>query len=472
METTKVKRIYLIAICGTAMASLAAMLRGRGYTVLGSDVDVYPPMSTFLEQQGITVFRGFDPSHLQPEPDLVIIGNVMSRGNEEVETVLEKKMHYVSLPEVMREFFIRGRRSIVVGGTHGKTTTTAMLAWIFTSSGRDPGFLLGGITQNFGSGFRDGLGPEFIIEGDEYDTAFFDKGPKFLHYLPEILIINNIEFDHADIYDTIDQIKLNFKRLLNIVPRNGLFLAGSEDNNVKSLIPFAFCPVQTFGLDDSCEWWAENITAVQNGLNFAVIRKNQFVGDLTIPLYGDHNIRNALVAVAAATHVGIDFEKIQSAFRTFKGVRRRMELRGKENGVSIYDDFAHHPTEIRATLSAGRREHPASKIWAVFEPRTATTRRKVFQQALAEAFVDADFVIITPVHRPDKTTPDNLLSVEKLVDDLTKQQIPAKMLASVDLIVDYLADNTGPGDIVITLSNGGFDNIHQKLLNRLKSKIM
>lgn len=468
IDVKKINRIYFVAICGTAMASLAALLKSRGYTVYGSDRDVYPPMSTFLQDQDIPVFQGFDPAHLEPKPDLVVIGNAMSRGNVEVEAILEQKLHYVSLPEVLKEFFIRGRRSIVVTGTHGKTTTTAMLSWVFTTSGRDPGFLLGGIAQNFGSGFRDGKGPEFIIEGDEYDTAFFDKGPKFLHYLPEVLIVNNIEFDHADIYDSIDQIKLNFRRLVNLVPRNGLFLAGAEDKNVQELIARAFCPVQTFGLAPECEWRAENIVPNAMGLNFTVIRKDQALGDIFIPMFGLHNVRNTLAAVAASSHVGIKFDQIRKSFLSFQSVRRRMELRGVVNEIYVYDDFAHHPTEVRATLNAGRHKHPTAKIWAVFEPRTATTRRKVFQTELANAFADADEVLVTPVHRPDKTTPDNLFSVEQMIADLNAKDIRAATMPNVDVIVDYIAAQVQPGDVILALSNGSFDNIHEKLLTRLK----
>ena len=467
MDPNQIKRIYMIAICGTAMGSLAAMLKSRGYDVLGSDTDVYPPMSTFLSDHGIKVYSGFDEAHLDEKPDLVVIGNAMSRGNPEVEATLEQKLRYASLPEVLREVFIRGRRSITVTGTHGKTTTSALLAWIFTHAGRDPGFLLGGIAQNFDAGFRDGKGPEFIIEGDEYDTAFFDKGPKFLHYLPEILIVNNIEFDHADIYDNIDQIKLNFQRMVNIVPRNGLFLAGAEDENVRELLPRAFCPVQSFGLDASLDWHADDIETSENGVEFAVIHRGSFLGKVFIPMFGDHNIRNVLAAIAAGTHVGIDFKKIKDALAKFKSVKRRMELRGEVNKIKVYDDFAHHPTEVQATLNAMRKRFPNSKIWAIYEPRTATARRKIFQKKFITAFDDADFVLIAPVNRPDKTTPDNLFSIEKLISDLTERNVDSKAFGSVDAIVDFLTTSAKPEDIIITLSNGGFGGIHDKLLTRL-----
>src|SRR5712691_11663304 len=366
------QNIYLIGICGTAMASLAGMLREKGYSVTGSDSDVYPPMSDFLEQIGIPVFKGFNAENIQKsKPDVVVVGNALSRGNVEVEYVLDSGIRYASMAETVKELFIRGKNSIVVAGTHGKTTTTAMLAWILDAAGRKPSFLVGGVAENFGRSFQVSDGPDFVIEGDEYDTAFFDKGPKFLHYLPRIVLLKNIEFDHADIYDNLDALKTAFRRLINIVPRSGLIVAGIDSPVVKELIPAAFSRVATCGIGTG-EWQAAKIETRSDGMAFDVVRMESHVGHFTIPLPGAFNVQNALGTIIAAKELGLQNDVIQGALSTFKSVKRRLEIRGEVNGIVVYDDFAHHPTAVHETLRAVRERHGDARIWAVFEPRSQT----------------------------------------------------------------------------------------------------
>jgi len=461
------KRIYFLAICGTAMASLAAMLKTKGYEVFGSDDGVYPPMSTFLAEQDIPVFDGFDPAHLQPTPDLVVVGNVISRGNVEIEEILAQHIPYVSLPDALREFIVRGRRSIVVTGTHGKTTTAALLAWIFDHAGRDPSFLIGGIPNNFARGFQIGSGQDVILEGDEYDSAFFDKVAKFLRYMPDIGIINHIEFDHADIYSNLDEIKLAFRRFVNLIPKNGLLVACHDFAVVQEVSAKAFCPVESFGLASGAHWRAIDIAMTPEETQFKVLKKAVSLGSVNLPIPGQHNIRNALAAIAVAHHVCIGFDKITTALEGFTGVKRRLELKGSANGVSVYDDFGHHPTAVRETLAAFRAQHPNQRIWALFEPRTATTRRNIFQQEFAQAFVDADAILVAPVNRPDKAPAGQVFSPEKLTTDLRQQGKIAEHLDSVDAIVDYLLRNVCKDDLVITFSNGPFGDIHRKLIEAL-----
>jgi len=470
MNLDNVKKIYFLAIAGTAMASLAAMMKEKGYEVYGSDDGIYPPMSTFLAENNIPVFDGFDPSHLSPKPDLVVVGNVISRGNVEIEEILARHIPYISLPDAIREFFIRGHRSIVVTGTHGKTTTTSLLAWIFDFAGRKPGFLIGGIPENFGRGYQVGEGEDFIIEGDEYDSAYFDKVAKFLRYMPDVGIINHVEFDHADIYNSFDEIKTAFMRFVNLIPGNGLLVACYDYETVREVCEKAFCPVQSFGLNSDNEWKAEDISVIKTGTKFSVIHKTERVGSVYIPLPGLHNVRNALAAIAVATFAGIPFSTIREALEKFKGVKRRLELKGVANGIEIYDDFGHHPTAVRETLSAFRAQHPQKMIWALFEPRTATTRRNIFQDEFVRTFDDADAVMIAPVHRPDKAPAGQVFSAEKLAQDLQKRGKQALSFTSVDEIVTYLVKNLKSGDIVVTFSNGPFGNIHQKLLSELENR--
>lgn len=462
--------VYFIAICGTAMAALAAMLKSLGYRVRGSDKDVYPPMSTFLAEQGIPVYEGFDAAHLEPAPDLVVIGNAMSRGNPEVEAVLERKLHYTSMPEALKEFFLRDRYSVVVTGTHGKTTTSSMIAWTLEHAGHDPSFLIGGIPCNFQQGFKHGSGRHFVVEGDEYDTAFFDKGPKFMHYLPDVAVINNIEFDHADIYGSLEEIKVAFRRFVNIIPRNGLLVAGADDPVVMELAQRALCPVHSFGLAPDATWRAEGVTVGPEGTRFVAWYRGSKEVEIRTRLTGVHNVRNALAAIAVGRFLGLSCAQIAEALALYQGVRKRLELRAEVNGIKIYDDFAHHPTAIKETLAGVRALYPEAGIWALYEPRTATARRKVFQLEFAECFGAADHVVIAPVHRPDKVRPEELFSVPQLVADLRARNKDAYHFPDVDAIASFVAAEARPGDVIVTLSNGDFEGIHDKLRQALERK--
>ncbi|PYS38557.1 MAG: UDP-N-acetylmuramate:L-alanyl-gamma-D-glutamyl-meso-diaminopimelate ligase [Acidobacteria bacterium] len=449
------------------MASLAGMLRERGHLVCGSDSDVYPPMSDFLDRLGITVFKGYSAANIEnAKPELVVIGNALSRGNVEIEYVLDAGIRYASMAETVKEFFIRGKNSIVVAGTHGKTTTSAMMAWILEVAGRRPSFLVGGIAENFGRSFQIADGAEFVIEGDEYDTAFFDKGPKFLHYLPRIVLLKNIEFDHADIYADLEAIKTAFRRLINIVPSSGLIIAGVDSPVVRELIPAAFSRVATVGIGIG-EWQAVRIQAMNDGMAFDVVRSESLIGQFTIPMPGTFNVQNALGAIIVAKELGIGNDVIQSALSSFKSVKRRLELRGEVKGVRVYDDFAHHPTAVRETLQAVRQRDPESRVWAVFEPRSQTCRRRVFEQAFIEAFEPADISVIAPVFGAAHLDPEQTLSPTRVVEGIRARGGNALMLASTEDILRHLAAEARAGDHVVIMSNGGFDNIHNRLLERL-----
>jgi len=462
------QKIYLIGICGTAMASLAGMLREKGYAVSGSDSDVYPPMSDFLARLEIPVFKGFNAENIQKtKPDLVVIGNALSRGNVEIEYVLDSGLRYASMAETVKELFIRGKQSIVVAGTHGKTTTTAMLAWILEVAGRKPSFLVGGIAENFGSSFQVRDGPDFVIEGDEYDTAFFDKGPKFLHYLPRIALLKNIEFDHADIYADLEAIKTAFRRLINIVPRSGLIVAGIDSPVVTELIPAAFSRVATAGLGTG-EWQAVNIKTTADGMDFEILRSDSNTGSFAIPLPGTFNVQNALGAIIVARDLGIPDEVIRRALSTFKSVKRRLEIRGEVNGIVVYDDFAHHPTAVQETLRAVRERHPHARVWAVFEPRSQTCRRKIFEPAFIQSFDPADVILIARVYGASHLAPAETLSPDRVAEGIRARGKRAFTFASTAEIVSLVASEARPGDHVVIMSNGGFDNIHVKLLERLR----
>ncbi len=462
------QKIYLIGICGTAMASLAGMLREKGYAVSGSDSDVYPPMSDFLARLEIPVFKGFNAENIQKtKPDLVVIGNALSRGNVEIEYVLDSGLRYASMAETVKELFIRGRQSIVVAGTHGKTTTTAMLAWILEVAGRKPSFLVGGIAENFGSSFQLRDGPDFVIEGDEYDTAFFDKGPKFLHYLPRIVLLKNIEFDHADIYADLEAIKTAFRRLINIVPRSGLIVAGIDSPVVTELIPAAFSRVATAGLGTG-EWQAVNIKTTADGMDFEILRSDSNTGSFAIPLPGTFNVQNALGAIIVARDLGIPDEVIRRALSTFKSVKRRLEIRGEVNGIVVYDDFAHHPTAVQETLRAVRERHPHARVWAVFEPRSQTCRRKIFEPDFIQSFDPADVILIARVYGASHLAPAETLSPDRVAEGIRARGKRAFTFASTAEIVSFVASEARPGDHVVIMSNGGFDNIHIKLLERLR----
>ena len=445
------------------MASAAVAMHELGYQVTGSDQDViYPPMSTFLAERSIRVMAGYAEVNLAHRPDLVVVGNAISRGNPEAEAVLERKLRYCSLPELLKEFFIRGRRSLVVTGTHGKTTTASLLAWVLESAGLNPSFLIGGIPRNLGQGARFTDSEWFVIEGDEYDTAFFDKRSKFVHYLPEVAIVNNLEFDHADIFLTLADIQLSFRRFIHLIPRNGLLLANGDEANITPLLDVRHCPVKRFGLGAANELKASGLVLKDDSSEFE-LGGTRF----RIPMVGELNVRNALAVTAAARHCGIRDSVIQSAFDSFLSVKRRMEVRGEAGGVTVIDDFGHHPTAIRETIRALRVKFPGRRIWAVFEPRSNTTRRNVFQQELVDALERADAVVVAEVARLEQLPLGERLDPEKLMQDLRLTGKPAAYLPTVESIVDHVGSGARPGDVVCVFSNGGFGDIHNRLLARL-----
>jgi UDP-N-acetylmuramate: L-alanyl-gamma-D-glutamyl-meso-diaminopimelate ligase len=464
------RRIHLIGICGTAMATLAAMLKRRGYDVRGSDQDVYPPMSDFLAAEGIPVSSGYQAEHITSDLDLVVVGNAISRGNAELEEVLDRKIRYCSLPEAIRDTFLWGARSVVIAGTHGKTTTTSLTGWVLTHGGLDPSVLVGGIALNFGeagSSYRLGQGRDFVIEGDEYDSAFFDKTAKFLKYLPDIAVINNVEFDHADIYADIDAVTLAFRRLVALVPRRGLLLLGADSPAALALKGKAVSRVETFGTGSEADWQAYELAPAGAATMFRVRRGGAPFGQFEVPLVGTHNVRNALAAIAVAVEAGMSVERIGEALRQFRGVKRRLEVVGTAAGVTVYDDFAHHPTAVAETLAGLRASNPGARIWAVFEPRSASSCRRVFQEDFAKAFGPANEVLVAPVFR--STLPEaERLSVPRLIRDLNDRGLSARQADSLDDIVDGIVREHRPGDLVVLMSNGGFGGIHQKLLRALQ----
>lgn len=452
------------------MAPVAGMLKERGYHVTGSDVGVYPPASTLLDSLGIRWNEGFHEENLKPSPDLVVIGNVIARGNPELEYILDEKIPYCSMPQLLEYYFISGHTSIVVAGTHGKTTTTAMLAWIFHVAARRPDFLVGGVVPNFNErSYGLGGGEEFIIEGDEYETAFFDRGPKFLHYHPDELILTSLEYDHADIYPDLASIALQFRRLVNLVPRRGRILIWGESPDLKEVVGKAFCPVETFGLTPECDWCAGDILWHDNATEFRVACRGNEVSRIRMPIAGRHNVIDALAAIALAHGRGIECEAIERAFATFQSVRRRMEIKGEAAGILVVEDFAHHPTAIRMTLDAARTRWPGRKIWAAIEPRSNTMRRKIFQDVLPDALAIADAVVIGPVSRAQLLEEGARLSPEGIAESLRQRGRSARAFDSAAEIADYLMENAKSGDLVMVMSNGSFDGLCGKLLEKLKS---
>jgi UDP-N-acetylmuramate: L-alanyl-gamma-D-glutamyl-meso-diaminopimelate ligase len=462
------KHIHLIGICGTAMASLAGMLNERGFRVTGSDAAAYPPMSDFLASLGIPVAQPFDARNLQPHPDLVVVGNAISRGNAELEHVLDERIPFCSLPQILHDEFLRGKEVIVVAGTHGKTTTTSMLSWIFHSAGKQPSFLIGGIAENFGSSFGLGSGKHFILEGDEYDTAFFDKGPKFLHYFPDSVVLTSVEFDHADIYKDLDAVETSFKRLVNLVPRRGRIVAIDTGASVERCIAKAFCPVERYGLSASANWRISDLRFEPTRTSWTVVRDGERWADFEFALAGEYNVCNATAAAAMASGCGIDVGEIQKALRTFRSVKRRLEVKAQVNGVTIIDDFAHHPTAIAGTLTALRSRFPGSRLWVILEPRSNTLRRNVFQHELANSLALADDVIVAGVFKSDSIPAAERLDLMAVGADLQARGKRARIISGADGIVQVIAPELRSGDVVAILSNGGFDGIYEKLPARLK----
>ncbi|MGH9524949.1 MAG: UDP-N-acetylmuramate:L-alanyl-gamma-D-glutamyl-meso-diaminopimelate ligase [Terriglobales bacterium] len=483
------KHIHLIGICGTAMASLAGMLKAREFRVTGSDNAVYPPMSDFLARLGIAVAQPFDAKNLEPRPDLVVVGNAISRGNAELERVLDERIPLTSMAALLREQFLRGSETIAVAGTHGKTTTTSMLAWIFETAHRKPSFLVGGIAENFGGSFQLGSG-EFIIEADEYDTAFFDKGPKFLHYFPDAVILTSVEFDHADIYRDLEAVKTAFKRLVNLAPRRGVIVAwdgesstnnptlrqnqpegwATQKSNLDECVARAFCRVERYGFGENSQWRIADLRQEPERSSWTLLRSGKAWGNFEFAIAGEYNVLNASAAAAMAAQYGIKPAQIAEALRTFKSVKRRLEVRAEVNGVTIVDDFAHHPTAIAQTLGALRTRYPGRRMWAVLEPRSNTLRRRVLQKELVEALAQADAVVVAAIFKSEAIPENERLDVQAVVHDIEQRGRPAWHLADADAIVKKIVPELKAGDVVAVLSNGGFGGIHEKLAGELKRR--
>jgi len=472
MLKTKPKHIHLIGICGTAMASLAGMLQERGFRVTGSDAAAYPPMSTFLESLGIPVAQPFAEGNLNPRPDLVVVGNALSRGNVELELVLDQRIPFCSLPQLLHDEFLVGKEVLVVAGTHGKTTTTSMLAWIFENAGLRPSFLIGGIAENFGRSFGLGEGKHFILEGDEYDTAFFDKGPKFLHYFPDSVILTSVEFDHADIYKDLDAIERAFKRLVNLVPRRGRIIGfdagGSVDASIDRCLAKAFCPVERYGAPARANWTITNLKLGERQTSWSVLRDEKHWADFEFGLGGEYNVWNATAAAALAAHCEIPRDAIAQAIRTFRSVKRRLEVKAEVSGIIIIDDFAHHPTAIEQTIRALRSRYPQSRLWVILEPRSNTLRRNVLQEALAHSLAQADEVVIAAIFKSEAIPENERLDLHRVVAQIQQSGKRARVLADAEAIVDAIAAELRERDVVAILSNGGFGGIYEKLPQRLR----
>ncbi len=468
------KHIHLIGICGSAMASLAGLLQLRGWRVTGSDKAAYPPMSDLLAKLNISVAQPFSEENLSPRPDLVIVGNAVSRGNPELEYVLDHRIPFRSLAQLIHEEFLTGRESLVIAGTHGKTTTSSMLAWTYEVAGREngalaPSFLVGGIAENFGSSFALRPTRPFILEGDEYDTAFFDKGPKFLHYFPDALILTHVEFDHADIYADLDAVKIAFKRLVNLVPRRGRIVAFDASENVTECVSRAYCAVERYGFSADAYWRIAQLSIQAHRSHWRIEKEGKPWLELEMPVVGEHNVLNATAAAALASGQGIPKTAIQRALSTFRSVKRRLEVIAEIGGIILIDDFAHHPTAIRETLRALRLQYPDARLWAILEPRSNTLRRNVFERELAESLASADEVVLAGVYQAVNIPEEQILHPERVVQSLLGRGVSARQLPDVPEIVEFLGSRLRSGDVVAILSNGGFDGIYRRLPERLAS---
>jgi UDP-N-acetylmuramate: L-alanyl-gamma-D-glutamyl-meso-diaminopimelate ligase len=469
------RHIHLVGICGTAMASLAGLLQLQGHRITGSDSAAYPPMSDLLRSLGIPILEPYAEANLEPSPDLVVIGNALSRGNPEIECVLDKRIPFTSLAALLREEFLAGRESLVVAGTHGKTTTTSMLAWIYQVASKpnpalEPSFLIGGVAENFGTSFHLRPTRTFIIEGDEYDTAFFDKGPKFLHYFPDGLILTHVEFDHADIYADLEAVKVAFKRLVNLVPRRGLIVAYDGNPNVRECVAHAFCKVERYGFAPDSAWQLRNLRHDGGLTRWELRRDGALWSELTMQLAGEHNALNASAAAALAAGQGLPKDAIADAIAAFKSVKRRLEVRAEIDGITVIDDFAHHPTAIRETLRALRAVYPQARLWAVLEPRSNTLRRKVLENDLVESLRLADRVILAGVYQQQRIPDAERLHPEDVVQALNTAGTPAELHPGVNEIIESMLPRLRRGDVVAILSNGGFDGIYEKLPAHLRSR--
>jgi UDP-N-acetylmuramate: L-alanyl-gamma-D-glutamyl-meso-diaminopimelate ligase len=462
--------IHMIAICGVGMASLAGLLQSEGYRVTGSDQNVYPPMSTYLANIGIEVLPGFHAEHLSRRPDLTIIGNAVSRNNPEAQVVLGEGIPYISFPQALGRFLIGSRQSLVVAGTHGKTTTTALAAWVLTRAGLDPGFFVGGVPVNFGSGWGSGKGNYVVIEGDEYDSAFFDKGPKFLHYRPYNVILTSVEFDHADIYRDLDHVKASFHRLMDLIPQNGCLLFCNDYSAATEVAASASCRVLSYGEGEGADWTAKNIHMCEGKSFFEIRYRRQSEGHLEIALIGRHNVMNALAVYAMGREMGMEQSKLLDGFATFAGVKRRQEAKGERRGVLVIDDFAHHPTAVRETINAIKAAYPKRRLWAIFEPRSNTSRRNIFEREFSEALAPADHVILSGLHQPEKVPESERMSVENVVREINRLtgEDRALVIERTRDIPSYVAQNALGGDIVLVMSNGAFDGVQEKILSALE----
>jgi UDP-N-acetylmuramate: L-alanyl-gamma-D-glutamyl-meso-diaminopimelate ligase len=469
------RHIHLSGICGTAMASLAGLLQLQGHRITGSDKAAYPPMSDLLRSLGIPILEPYAEANLSPTPDLVVIGNALSRGNAEVEYVLDQRIPFTSMAALLRQEFLPGRESLVVAGTHGKTTTTSMLAWIYQVASKidptlEPSFLIGGVAENFASSFQLRPTRTFILEGDEYDTAFFDKGPKFLHYFPDALILTHVEFDHADIYADLEAVKTAFKRLVNLVPRRGLIVAYDGSENVTECLQPALCRVERYGFSEAADWRIRNLRHEDGLTLWEVWHCGAHWSDFEMHLAGEHNALNATAAAALAAGLGISKESIQTALASFKSVKRRLEVRAVIHGITIIDDFAHHPTAIRETLRALRSVYPQSRLWAVLEPRSNTLRRKVLQGDLLDSLQLADRIVLAGVYQQQRVPDAERLHPEDVIEALKEHGAQAELHADGDAIINAIAPQLESGDVVAILSNGGFDGIYEKLPARLRER--
>jgi len=463
-------KVHLVAICGTGMGALAGLLKEAGHEVKGSDRAFYPPMAERLQAWGIPTLQGFDPAHVDVDTDLVIVGNVCRKDNPEAQAALGRGLKVMSFPQALSEFFIAGKTSVVVAGTHGKTTTAALLSYVLVEAGLDPSFLVGGIPQNFGKSFHLGQGGVFVVEGDEYDAAFFDKRPKFVHYRPKIVVLTAVEFDHADIYPNMEAYRAAFTTLLALLPADGLLVACSDDPEVTALANSAPCRVVSYGLDPGANWSAADIQSSEEATRFALMRDGRHVASVTLPLAGRHNVANTLGVLAAADAVGVDLKPATGCLPGFTGIARRMQVRGVVDGITVIDDFAHHPTKVRETVRAARARYPRSHLVAVFEPRTATSRRKVFQAAYPASFAAADEVVLVPPFDAEKIPEAERFDSTALVAALRERGQKAALYRSADEVVAALSARLRNDTVVLIMSNGAFDNIHEKLLSALRHR--
>lgn len=471
-------KIYLLGICGTGMASLAGMLKSQGHQVSGSDQNTYPPMSSLLQSMGIPILTPYDAAHLHEKPDLAIVGNVISRGNPEAEALLTQNIPYLSMPQALAKFFLPNKRALVVAGTHGKTTTSSLLAWVLESASKDPSFFIGGIPKNFGNNFKLGKGEDFILEGDEYDTAFFDKGPKFLHYQARHVLLTSVEFDHADIYRDLEHVKDSFRKLLKMIPANGSLVANLDYPEVKNLRAEHAGKVLTYSLQEKlrneADYFAE-ITQAEGDISFRVTAREGGkieTHDFTWAIPGRHNVSNALGVIALLRELGLSWQQLVRGIQSFQGVKRRQDVLAVMNDISVIDDFAHHPTAVAETVSAIRHRYPQKRLWAIFEPRSNSSKRDVFQQDYPKSFAAADRVVIADVFMPEKVKDGHVLNVDTIVETINREAggEKARHISGVDAIIQILVEEARAGDVLLLMSNGGFGGIHQKLLEALEKK--